>query len=418
MRQADHVIDLGPGAGRNGGRILAEGTVKNLLANRKSLTGQYLRTGIRHPLRGRWRELPEAFNPRSPRSREDWLVLRGACLRNLKNVEVRFPKGRLVMVCGISGAGKSTLVRDLLKPAVQEAIRQKTDRLTGRPSRDGFASLTGAQGFRQVIEVDQSPIGKTPRSTPATYIGAFDQIRSLFAETPEARLHGYTAGTFSFNTKGGRCEACKGAGRIKMEMSFMPDTYLPCDQCGGSRYGPELAEVQWNGLCIADVLEMTFEEAARFFAFDQRLGSLLNLMAETGLGYLALGQSSPTLSGGEAQRLKLVSELARGLPTWQERRNATIEPNLYILEEPTIGLHMHDCERLIELLHRLVDQGHTVVVIEHNLDLVAEGDYIIEVGPEGGQEGGEILYQGDLRGLFKAGFSPTAPFIREIVTDE
>ncbi|MEX0326742.1 MAG: excinuclease ABC subunit UvrA [Puniceicoccaceae bacterium] len=416
MRQADHVIDLGPGAGRNGGEILAAGPVSKLLKSRRSLTGRYLKKGLTHPSRGNWRPLPEPFNARKPASREAWMVLRNASLRNLKGQEVRFPKQRLIMVCGISGAGKSTLIRDLLMPSVKEAIHSGLSTLKGSPDRDGFRTLLGANAFRTVIEVDQSPIGKTPRSTPATYIGAFDQIRKFFANTPEARLHGHTPGTFSFNTKGGRCETCKGAGRIKLEMNFMPDTYVPCDDCNGRRYGNELDEVRWNGKTIADVLDMSFEEAADFFSFDSRLGALLELMVRTGLGYLTLGQSSPTLSGGEAQRLKLVSELAKGLPTLQERKTASIQPNLYILEEPTIGLHLHDCERLTRLLHELVDQGHTIIVIEHNLDLVAEGDYLVEIGPEGGEQGGEILYQGPVNGLQSVKNSPTSPFLNEILT--
>jgi excinuclease ABC subunit A len=415
MRKADHIIDLGPGAGRHGGEILAEGSLARILRNRASLTGKYLREGLQHPSRGARRPLPPAFNARRPAARADWLVLRQPRLRNLKGDEVRIPKQRLVMVCGLSGAGKSTLVRDLLMPAARQAGREGAARLTGNPGRDGFGSLIGAESFRQVIEVDQSPIGKTPRSTPATYIGAFDRIRELFALTPEARMHGHTASAFSFNTKGGRCETCKGAGRIKLEMNFMPDTYVPCEDCGGRRYGPELADIRWNGASIADVLDMTFEEAAAFFAFDSQLGAMLKLMAETGLGYLTLGQSSPTLSGGEAQRLKLVSELAKGLPTLKERKFATVQPNLYILEEPTIGLHLHDCERLIQLLHRLVDQGHSVIVIEHNLDLLAEADYLVEIGPGGGEAGGHVLYQGPVEGLLDLGNSPTAPFLRELL---
>jgi excinuclease ABC subunit A len=415
MRRADNIIDLGPGAGRKGGEILAQGPVSKLLKSRKSLTGKYLRTGLKHPSRGHWRALPEAFNPRRPASREDWLVLRKATLRNLKGQDLFFPKQRLIMVCGISGAGKSTLVRDLLMPAVQQAIQSGETRLKGAAA-SGFSTLMGAGTFRSVIEVDQSPIGKTPRSTPATYIGAFDRIREFFASTPEARLHGYTSSTFSFNTKGGRCEDCKGAGRVKLEMNFMPDTYIPCDSCNGRRYGNELDDVQWNGSSIADVLDMTFEEAAAFFSFDTRLAAVLQLMVDTGLGYLTLGQSSPTLSGGEAQRLKLVSELAKGLPTFTERRNAIIQPNLYILEEPTIGLHMHDCERLIHLLHSLVDQGHTVIVIEHNLDLIAEADYLVEIGPEGGNAGGHVLHQGTVLNLLAVKDSPTVPFLREILT--
>ena len=416
MRQADHIIDLGPGAGKHGGNILAKGSLETLLKSRRSLTGKYLRKGLAHPSRGSWRSLPPPFNPRRPSSREDWMVLRKASLRNLKGDDIHLPKERLIMVCGLSGAGKSTLVRDLLMPAVQRAVHEKAPNLKGSPGREGFSALIGAHSFRTVIEVDQSPIGKTPRSTPATYIGAFDRIREFFSNTPEARIHGHTPGHFSFNTKGGRCETCKGAGRIKLEMNFMPDTYVPCDDCNGRRYSPDLEDIRWNGASIADVLEMTFEEAAQFFAFDSRLGAILQLMVSTGLGYLTLGQSSPTLSGGEAQRLKLVSELAKGLPTLQERKNATVQANLYILEEPTIGLHMHDCERLIHLLHQLVDQGHTVIVIEHNLDLIAEADYLVEIGPGGGDAGGKVIHQGTVKGLLHVNDSPTRPFLHEIVT--
>jgi excinuclease ABC subunit A len=417
MRHADRVIDLGPGAGVHGGTILANGPVAHLESNRDSLTGRYLTHGIPHPLRGQHRPLPPAYNARRKTAEDDWLVLDDPRLRNLKGGRLTLPKQRLVMVCGISGAGKSTLIRNLLIPCVERAIRLKKPKLSGKdwPGLP-FGEIRAANTYRTVVEVDQSPIGKTPRSTPATYIGAFDIIRQYFGQIPDGRMRGYTPSTFSFNTKGGRCETCKGAGRVKLEMNFMPDTYVSCDDCGGRRYGPELLEVQWNGKNIADVLEMTFEEAAEFFSFHSRLSAMLKLMVETGLGYLTLGQSSPTLSGGEAQRLKLVSELAKGLPTHGDRKRGIIPQNLYVLEEPTIGLHMADCERLIELLHRLVDQGHTVVVIEHHLDLIAEADYVVEVGPEGGEAGGEILYQGALKGLLKNKRSPTAPFLKEALS--
>jgi excinuclease ABC subunit A len=324
-------------------------------------------------------------------------------------------------VAGPSGAGKSTLLRDLLHPAVSLAIKGRKSRMTGRefakasglPDGDaGFRELAGARDFRSVIEVDQSPIGKTPRSTPATYLGIFDQIRQFFASLPEAKMRGYGASRFSFNTAGGRCPACEGAGRIKFEMSFMPDTYLPCDDCRGSRYGPELADITWKGKTIGDVLRLTFEEAAGFFDFHSQLSQVCRLMADCGLGYLTLGQSSPSLSGGEAQRLKLVTELSRGLATYRERSRGTPPQNLYILEEPTIGLHLSDCEKLIRVLHSLVEQGHTVVVIEHHLDLIAEADYVVELGPVGGPEGGDLVYQGDLEGLLKVPNSPTAPYLR------
>jgi excinuclease ABC subunit A len=319
---------------------------------------------------------------------------------------------------------------DLLQPAVACAIQHQKSRLTGRefvrltgfeaepsllPPQAAdlpFESLRGAQVFKGVIAVDQAPIGKTPRSTPATYLGIFDLIRQFFASLPESRIRGYTASRFSFNTAGGRCATCQGAGRIKLEMAFMPDTYLPCDDCDGLRYGPELADITWKGRTIGQVLQLTFEEAAVLFDFHARLGEVCRLMCDCGLGYLTLGQSSPTLSGGEAQRLKLVSELARGLQTFTERSRGIRPRNLYLLEEPTIGLHLSDCEKLIRVLHGLVDQGHTVVVIEHHLDLLAEADYLVELGPGGGPAGGEILHQGPLAGLFKVRRSPTAPYLR------
>ncbi len=428
MRAADRIIDLGPEAGVHGGEILANAPPDELLHNghADSLTSRYLKDGIRHPWRGDYRALPTAWTPRSRKKNPDWLVLREPALRTLKGNDLHLPLGCLIVFCGISGAGKSTLMRDLLKPAVNHAARQKISRLTGKAVlAEGLLSAEGAQlngslplrdlhnghVFRSVIEVDQEPIGKTPRSTPATYIGAFDTIRQFFATLPEARMRGFSAGHFSFNTKGGRCETCKGAGRIKLEMSFMPDTYIDCEDCGGTRYGTEIREILWKGKSIADVLAMSFEEAAGFFTFHKQLKSLMDLMVETGLGYLTLGQSSPTLSGGEAQRLKLVSELARGLPTYRDAARGTAPRNLYLLEEPTIGLHLADCEKLIALFHRLVDQGHTVLVIEHHLDIIREADYVVEMGPEGGDAGGEILYQGALDGLKKVRRSRTAPFL-------
>ncbi len=421
MRQADNIIDLGPGAGAHGGQLLAEGPIAQILNNPASPTGHSLRDGIPHPLRGHYRPLPQPWNPRR-KGDPEWLVLRGASLRNLKGDDLHLPIGRLCAVCGISGAGKSTLIRDLLKPAAEYALRRKLPKLQGSEldtspwadeptDRPPLRDLLNAHLFKQVIEVDQEPIGKTPRSTPATYIGAFDLIRDLFASLPEARVRGYGPGTFSFNTAGGRCETCAGAGRVKLEMSFMPDTYVPCEDCGGCRYGPELSEIRLKGRNIAQVLGLTFEEAASVFDFHARLKDLLDLMCETGLGYLTLGQSSTTLSGGEAQRLKLVSELAKGLPGYKERARGTAPRNLYLLEEPTIGLHLSDCRKLIGLLHRLVDQGHTVVVIEHHLDVLAEADYLVEVGPEGGAAGGHILYQGETRGILACKQSPTAPFL-------
>ena len=436
MARADHIIDLGPAAGIHGGELLASGTPAEIKRSAKSLTGLFLAKGIEHPLQGKYREVPASES--RPSKNAAWLELRGARLRNLKNFDLRLPLGRLIMVAGPSGAGKSTLFRDLLDPAVTHAIKAKKSKLTGRDfaKATGFTSdtlsalvglpssrkadaspppfdeLTGVSSFESVIEVDQSPIGKTPRSTPATYLGIFDLIRQFFASLPESKIRGYTASRFSFNTAGGRCETCAGAGRIKLEMAFMPDTYLPCDNCRGSRYSADLADIVWKGKTIGEVLQLTFEEAAQFFDFHSQLSQVCQLMVDCGLGYLTLGQSSPTLSGGEAQRLKLVTELSRGLASYKERSRGMQPHNLYLLEEPTIGLHLSDCEKLIRVLHSLVDQGHTVIVIEHHLDLLAEADYIVELGPVGGPDGGELLYQGPLAGLLKVKRSPTAPYLR------
>ena len=424
MAAADHIVDLGPGAGRHGGGVMANGKLGEVRKMKSSLTGRYLRRGIRHPLRGNYRPLPNPFNSRKTSRNPDWLLMRRAALRNLKGQDLHLPLGRLVIVCGVSGAGKSTLVRDLVGPLVAHASHNHIQRLSNQSiagtrlfnsvsaGKNPFKELLNGHVFRHVIEVDQKPIGKTPRSTPATYIKAFDVIRRFFASLPESRIRGYDPSTFSFNTKQGRCEECGGAGRIRLEMSFMSDTYVVCEACGGDRYDRELQGVKWKDKNVADVLNMTFEEAADFFVFHSKLKGMLNLMVETGLGYLTLGQSSPTLSGGEAQRLKLVSELAKGLQTYSEKMRGNAPRNLYILEEPTIGLHLYDCERLIELLHRIVDQGHTVIVIEHNLDLIAEADYLVEIGPEGGEAGGEILYQGPVAGILDCKRSPTAPFLK------
>lgn len=426
MERADRIIDLGPAAGVHGGELLANGTPEEIKASDRSLTGLFLAKGIAHPSRGAYRPIGDA------KTKSGWLELKGARFRNLKNIDLALPPGRLVMVAGPSGAGKSTLFRDLLHPAVKHAVEHRQSRLSGRDfvKKSGFSTsfenstgtpesavpfdeLRGAHGFRSVVEVDQSPIGKTPRSTPATYLGIFDLIRQFFASLPESKMRGYGPGRFSFNTAGGRCPTCEGGGRIRMEMAFMPDTYLPCDDCRGLRYSPELSDITWKGKSIGEVLRLTFEEAVVFFDFHSQLSQICDLMVKCGLGYLTLGQSSPTLSGGEAQRLKLVTELSHGLASYKERSRGVQPRNLYLLEEPTIGLHLSDCERLIGVLHALVDQGHTVVVIEHHLDLLAEADWIIELGPNGGPTGGELLYQGPLSGLLKAKRSPTAPYLRK-----
>ncbi|MEO7415112.1 MAG: excinuclease ABC subunit UvrA [Opitutaceae bacterium] len=444
MEHADRILDLGPAAGIHGGELLAYGTPAEIKRSDRSLTGLFLAKGINHPLRGEYRAVKSnlltkaapmraLLKKKAPSGSEpfhrDWLELTEVTFRNLKGFNLRLPLGRLIMVAGPSGAGKSTLFRDVLQPVVAHAIATSKSKISGRdfvkatgfvtddlkPANGTavpFGELRGVQGFRRVVEVDQSPIGKTPRSTPATYLGIFDLIRQYFASLPEAKIRGYSAGRFSFNTAGGRCPTCEGAGRIKLEMAFMPDTYLPCDDCRGLRYSAELADITWKSKSIGQVLQLTFEEAAQFFDFHSQLSQVCQLMVDCGLGYLTLGQSSPTLSGGEAHRLKLVTELATGLASYRERSRGIQPRNLYLLEEPTIGLHLSDCEKLIRVLHSLVDQGHTVVVIEHHLDLLAEADYIIELGPVGGPDGGELIYQGELAGLLKVKRSPTAPYLR------
>ncbi|MBP7141771.1 MAG: excinuclease ABC subunit UvrA [Opitutaceae bacterium] len=432
MERADRIIDLGPGAGVHGGELLANGTPAEIKRSDRSLTGLFLARGITHPSRGTYREIHEG------KRREGWLQLTGARFRNLKGFNLAIPPGRLVMVAGPSGAGKSTLFRDLLHPAVKYAIGANRPLVTGGefvrktsfesgsllPAKGTtvlaaapFDELIGGNAFRTVVEVDQSPIGKTPRSTPATYLGIFDLIRQFFASLPESKMRGYGPGRFSFNTTGGRCPTCEGGGRIRMEMAFMPDTYLPCDDCRGLRYGAELSDITWKGKNIGEVLRLTFDEATIFFDFHSQLSQVCKLMVDCGLGYLTLGQSSPTLSGGEAQRLKLVTELSHGLASYKERSRGIQPRNLYLLEEPTIGLHLSDCERLIAVLHALVEQGHTVVVIEHHLDLLAEADWIVELGPSGGPAGGELIYQGPLKGLLTCKRSPTAPYLQKKISD-
>ncbi len=405
MRRASRIIDLGPGAGTHGGEVVAFGTMEEVMANPRSLTGKFLREPPVHPKRGSRRSLKEEDVPA-------WLELDGAKLHNLEAVDVRFPLGRLTAITGISGSGKSTLLRGVLLPAVEELLTR-----AGRKKKPGvkhWKSLTGVQHLSQVIEVDQSPIGKTSRSTPATYLKVFDAIRTLYAGLPEARLRGYTGSRFSFNNQGGRCETCEGQGVIKLEMNFLPASYMPCEDCGGTRFNRQTLEVKYDGKSIGDVLGMTVEQAAEFFSAHPKISRPLRLLVETGLGYLKLGQPSPTLSGGEAQRIKLVTQLARGSSV-DRPRFAKKGGILYILEEPTIGLHASDVELLQDVFHRLVDEGHTVIVIEHHLDLVAEADYIIDVGPEAGKNGGKIIASGTPEEVAKNKVSRTAPFLREVL---
>jgi excinuclease ABC subunit A len=362
IRRAHHVIDLGPGAGKLGGRVIAEGSATDLMEQPDSVTGVFLRKPLLHPVQ-----------PRRPVSRKnDSIEVQKAKLHNLKSIDARIPLGRMTLVTGVSGSGKSTLARDVLF----ESLKEK--------AAIGCKAVTGAKTIERVLEVDQTPIGKTPRSCPATYVGFWDNIRKLFADTSEARMRGWTASRFSFNTAGGRCEACDGQGIKKIEMSFLPDVKVTCEGCGGARFNPETLQVRLRGKTVGEVLAMSVDEALEFFAAHPSIQRCLQLLQDVGLGYLTLGQQSPTLSGGEAQRIKLVYELAK--------TNAV--RTLYVLDEPTVGLHMADVEKLIRVLHRLVDAGNTVVVIEHNLDVIAEADWIIDLGPEGGSGGGTIVYQG------------------------
>ncbi len=387
MRRADTIIDLGPGAGSQGGEVVAIGTLEEIKRHPRSATGRCLREPLSHPTRGQRRSLEKGTR---------WLELKNATSNNLKNIDAKFPLGRLSVLTGISGSGKSTLLRAL---------------------RDGCASgaCRGAKQLEAVYEVDQSPIGKTSRSTPATYIKVFDEIRKLYSTLPLSRMRGYTPSRFSFNTEGGRCAACAGQGTIKIEMNFLPASYIPCGDCHGARYNAATLEALYDDRSIGDVMNMTLAEAAAFFAANPKIHRPLRLLVETGLGYLKLGQPSPTLSGGEAQRLKLVSELTRGVARSDHARlRQQREPKsiLYLLEEPTIGLHMADVEQLLKVLHRLVDEGHTVVVIEHNLALIADADYVIDIGPEAGAAGGEIVASGPPEEIINSKKSRTAPFLR------
>ncbi len=388
IRTADWIVDIGPGAGEHGGEVVAEGTIEDILRAPRSLTGAYLSGRRRIPL-------PTRRRP----TKGDAIVVRGASEHNLKHVDVRIPLGVFVSITGVSGSGKSTLVNEILYRRLAQMLSKAKER-PGAHDR-----IEGVEHIDKVIDIDQSPIGRTPRSNTATYTGLFTPTRELFAAVPEARLRGYTPGRFSFNVKGGRCEACAGDGIIKIEMQFLPDVYVPCEVCGGKRYNREALEIHYKGKSIADVLEMTVEEALKFFENVPIAESKLRTLNDVGLGYIHLGQPATTLSGGEAQRIKLATELSR---------RATGR-TLYILDEPTTGLHFADVERLLEVLHRLVDAGNTVVVIEHNLDVVKTADWIIDLGPEGGKAGGEVIAEGTPEAVARVRRSFTGRYLRELL---
>jgi excinuclease ABC subunit A len=418
IRRADHVIDIGPGAGRRGGRLVAQGSVAEVSACAHSVTGRFLSQPLKHPLQAR-----RAVPPGGP-----VLRLRGASLHNLQAVDIDVPLGRLVAVTGVSGSGKSTLARDVLLANVHLAVLMKTTKAgrdaiaAGRgsaahaslwPALVGCTALDGFEGIDRVLEVDQTPIGKTPRSCPATYIGFWDTIRKIFTETLEAKARGYGAARFSFNTGDGRCPACEGQGVKTIAMSFLPDVKVPCDVCHGARFNPETLAVTWRGRSIGDVLRMEVDEAVDFFASMPAISHPLQLLKDVGLGYLTLGQPSPTLSGGESQRIKLVTELSKVRDDITRRGNKAPH-TLYVLDEPTVGLHMADVERLIRVLHRLVAGGHSVVVIEHDLDLVAEADWVIDLGPDGGGGGGRVVVAGPPEAVVASG-SHTGGALRAVL---
>ena len=366
MLAADYIVDIGPGAGSHGGEVVACGTAEELMNIPESITGQYLSGALSIPV------------PEKRRKPAGWIKVKGAAENNLRNIDVKFPLGVMTCVTGVSGSGKSSLVNEILyKTLARDLNRART--IPGKNK-----GIEGIDQLDKVIDIDQSPIGRTPRSNPATYTGVFDMIRDLFASTQDAKAKGYKKGRFSFNVKGGRCEACGGDGIIKIEMHFLPDVYVPCEVCGGKRYNRETLEVKYKGKSIFDVLDMTVEEAVGFFENVPSIRRKIETLYDVGLSYIKLGQPSTTLSGGEAQRIKLATELSR----------RSTGKTIYILDEPTTGLHFADVHKLVEILHRLADGGNTVIVIEHNLDVIKTADYIIDMGPEGGDGGGTVIAEG------------------------
>ena len=366
MLAADYIVDIGPGAGSHGGEVIACGTAEELMKNPESITGQYLSGALSIPV------------PDKRRKPAGWIKVKGAAENNLRNIDVKFPLGVMTCVTGVSGSGKSSLVNEILyKTLARDLNRART--IPGKNK-----GIDGVDQLDKVIDIDQSPIGRTPRSNPATYTGVFDMIRDLFTSTQDAKARGYKKGRFSFNVKGGRCEACGGDGIIKIEMHFLPDVYVPCEVCGGKRYNRETLEVKYKGKNIFDVLDMTVEEAVTFFENVPSIRRKVETLYDVGLSYIKLGQPSTTLSGGEAQRIKLATELSK----------RSTGKTIYILDEPTTGLHFADVHKLVEILHRLADGGNTVIVIEHNLDVIKTADYIIDMGPEGGDGGGTVIAEG------------------------
>jgi excinuclease ABC subunit A len=390
LLKADHILDFGPGAGTSGGNLIAQGTPREIMDNPASITGDYLS--------GR-KTIVRLASPR--KHSHGTLKIRGASLHNLKNVDLSVPLGKMVCITGVSGSGKSSLITQTLYPAVASALGTGPASLRPGP----FTEMTGIEKVDKVICISQDPIGRTPRSNPATYTGVFDRVRTLFSETPEAKARGYQPGRFSFNVKGGRCEACSGDGTIKIEMNFLPDVYVDCEVCHGKRYNRDTLSVHYKGKNIAEVLEMPIEEAAAFFEPIQAIHRYLKTLVDVGLGYVRLGQSATTLSGGDAQRVKLATEL-------QRRSNGR---SVYVLDEPTTGLHFEDVARLLEVLGGLVDKGNTVIVIEHNLDVIKSSDWIIDLGPEGGSGGGEIVATGTPEQVARVEGSFTGAFLAEVL---
>ena len=387
MLAADHIVDIGPGAGEHGGQVIAQGTAQEIMQIPESITGQYLSGKI---------QIPVSATRRKPTG---WLTVKGAAENNLKNIDVKFPLGVFTCVTGVSGSGKSSLVNEIL----YKYLAKQLNRARTIPGK--FKKIEGVEQLDKVIDIDQSPIGRTPRSNPATYTGVFDQIRDLFASTVDAKAKGYTKGRFSFNVKGGRCEACGGDGIIKIEMHFLPDVYVPCEVCQGKRYNRETLDVKYKGKSIYDVLDMTVEEALEFFDKVPSIRRKIETLNDVGLSYIKLGQPSTTLSGGEAQRIKLATELSR----------RSTGKTIYILDEPTTGLHFADVHKLVEILQRLAEGGNSVVVIEHNLDVIKTADYIIDIGPEGGDGGGTVIAEGTPEHIAQCPNSYTGIYVKKML---